>query len=84
MEKLKNIEFVEYGFEDFNKQYGTNIDEYMKIVEITDHIEEKGLSYFYASYNPDDILLTIEDEWDVAEHLKIDYVCIDGLFIAIY
>jgi len=84
MNEIQSVEFTFYTGNEFNKKYGTGINDHMGIIEMTDHIEENDLSYFYASYNEEDIISAIEEEWEVAENLKIDYVNIDGVYMAIY
>ncbi|MCK2000484.1 hypothetical protein MZM54_03635 [[Brevibacterium] frigoritolerans] len=80
----KGIKFENVTLNEFNKKYQLQATKDMEIEQFTDYIESKELSYFYASYSIDDVLEAIQEEWDVAEHLKIDYLCVGGLYIAVY
>lgn len=82
-ERLKE-QFEQMTIEEFNSKYRLNATKEMDIEEFTDYIEGNDLSYFYASYNDEDVVNAVKDEWEVAEKLKIDYLCVEGLYIAVY
>lgn len=82
--KTRESTFINVTLGEFNEKYQLEATKEMDVHQFSDYIESNDLSYFYASYNIEDVTKTIEEEWDVAEHLKIDYLCIDGLYIAIY
>lgn len=82
--ELKFEEFLQLTLEEFNVKYHLSVTSDMTIEMFTDCIEKNGMSYFYASYNAEDVLESIRTEWDVAKSLAIEYVCVNGLYIAIY
>lgn len=84
MPELKMDKFEKLTLEEFNMKYQVSATSEMTIERFTDYLEENELSYFYASYSANDVLEAIQEEWDVAENLKIEYLCVDGLYIAIY
>lgn len=79
-----DFSFTSITLQEFNEKYGLSAGKDMDITEFTDYIEDNGISYFYASYNEKDVVRAVENEWEVAEHLNIDYLCVDGLYLAAY
>jgi len=77
-------EFENLTMEEFNRKYRLNATKEMDIENFTDYLESNGLNYFYVSYLKEDVLKSLKDEWNIVEQLKIDYLCIEGLYIAIY
>lgn len=55
--------FEKYTLDKFNEHFGTRLTSEMTVEQFTDELENKGeITYYYASYNLDDIVETAQDE----------------------
>lgn len=84
MPTLTEDTFEEMTLEEFNRKYRTEATPNMTIEEFTDYVEKCDIGYFYASYNDEDVIRAIKEDWDIAQKLNIAYLCVDGLYTAIY
>ena len=73
--------FEQYTLDQFNENFGTRLDSNMTLEQFTDELENRGeITYYYASYNPEDIVATANDE-DYALDSLFVYL-IDDVYIA--
>lgn len=79
-------DFEQYTIKEFNMVTGTKLKPNMNFGEVNDEIDDKEVSFFYISMDPDDVLEAIENEPEVADALDIRLVNINELdiYIAIY
>ena len=89
-ENSKRFEVM--SFEVLNQQYQLNYvkteeevaQDSVDIERLTDSIEAKGLSYFYASYNEKDVLEAFKEEPAVnINHYRLIELSDNGLCLAI-
>lgn len=73
----EELDYTEYTVEEFNEAYCVNYTEEFDIEKFTEYIESEDISYYYASYNLDDLRKNCDS------HELTDIVCVNDLFIAL-
>ena len=79
-------QFESYSIADFNVVTGTDLEADMTFAEAIDEIEKEEVSYFYVSYDSEDVLEAITNEQEIADQLHLRLIFIEelGIYIATY
>lgn len=81
-----NPSFIKMTIDEFNEEYSLNLTKEMSKKEIIDYLKEFD-SWFYVSYNLEDILGAVKDKWGPDRTLRtldILYLNVEGLYMAVY